>query len=148
MKMKLSNELAWLIGFWKMRKAKKGIGVFGDEDVQQRFVKEVLRMKIVPPDKIIASGNEVWFRHVKLENFFKRTVLQQTDIFNRPNKLTVSFLKGMYESAGKDNVIRNATFQDSMMIERLGFYTRYKGKNVVISATKIDDFLSFLKRFD
>lgn len=146
MKLKLTNELAWLIGFWKMRRTKKGIGVFGDTDVQQRFVKEVLKLKLVPPDKIVADLKSVWFRHVKLENVFRKVMQQQTDIFNRPNRLTASYLRGMYDSSGEGNVIRNATFQDAMMIERLGFYTQRKGKNIVI--VKLGDFLSFLKRFE
>jgi len=150
MKLKLSSELAWLIGFWKMRRARKGIGVFGEQEVQERFVQEVLKMKLVPPEKLYAEGKEVWFRHVKLENFFERVANNQTDIFNRPNKLTASYLKGMYESAGEGPAIRKASFKDKMLIERLGFFTRkvkLKDGKLGLFINKFNDFLSLINRF-
>lgn len=146
MKLKMTNELAWLIGFWKMRRTRIGIGVIGNPEIQQKFVKKVIELKLTPPEKIRVEKRMVVFRHIKLENFFRKVVENQNEIFNRPNKLTISYLKGMCESALKDNILKNATFQDAMLIERLGFYTTREGRSIKI--IKINEFLSFLKRFD
>ena len=145
MKIKLNPEIALFLGFWKMRKTPTGIGVFGDKEIQEKFVQKALTLLKIPPEKIKVTNNSVSFRHIKYENVFKKIIENETDFFNRKNKITSFFLKGIYESAGHGNIIWNATFQDRMLIERLGFYTKKKGRDIII--INFSDFLSFINKF-
>ncbi|MDW8033886.1 MAG: hypothetical protein RMI79_02935 [Nitrososphaerota archaeon] len=140
--MKLTKELAELIGFWKMRRTRKGVGVIGDLKIQEKFVKKVLELKLVPPEKIIADKKAVWFSHIKIKNFFEKTIKNQAEIFDRRNNLSAAYLRGMYESTGEGPVIRKASLQDQLLIERLGFTTKNKGSTVLIR--DFDSFKNFI----
>ncbi|MEM3369374.1 MAG: hypothetical protein QXE90_00765 [Candidatus Micrarchaeia archaeon] len=140
--MKLTKDLAELIGFWKMRRTIKGVGVIGNVSVQEKFIKKVLELKLVPPEKIVANEKAAWFSHIKIKNFFEKTVKNQAEIFDRKNNITAAYLRGMYESTGDGDIIKNATFQDQLLIERLGFTTKKKGKDIWIR--DIDRFKEFI----
>lgn len=130
--MKLTKELAELIGFWKMRRTRKGVGVVGNVSVQEKFIKMVLDLKLVPSEKIVADEKAAWFSHIKIKNFFEKTVKSQAEIFDRRNNISAAYLRGMYESTGEGPVIKKASFQDQLLIERLGFTTKKKGDMVLI----------------
>lgn len=136
--MKLTKEIAELIGFWKMRRTRKGVGVIGNVSIQEKFVKKVIDLKLVPPEKIVADEKAAWFSHIKIKNFFEKTVKKEAEIFDRKNNISAAYLRGMYESTGEGPVIKKATFQDQLLIERLGFTTKKKGDAILIR-----DFESF-----
>lgn len=142
--MKLTKDLAELIGFWKMRKTKKGVGIIGNVQVQEKFIKKVLDLKLVPPEKIVANEKAVWFSHIKIKNFFEKTVKNQADIFDRRNNITAAYLRGMYESRGEGAAIEGLSFNDQLLIERLGFITKKKDDKVLIR--DIEKFKEFIKK--
>ncbi len=144
--MKITNEICWLFGFLKPRKTKKGIGIYGNMELQQKFLKKVLELKLAKPEKIFIEKNRISFRHVKLENLLKKIEEKKFEIFSRKNKATCYFLKGLYESCGEGNMLKNINYNDQMLIERLGFLTRRSGKNIYI--INFDSFQEFLKKFD
>ena len=147
--MKLTNELAYLIGFWKMRSTREGIGVAGGSEVQQKFISEVLKLKFTTPERILIKENTALFHHIKFKNFFLKVVKNQNELFARKNKLTSAYVKGIYDSAGSYEkgilIITRTTFQDQMMIERLGFYTERKKGELWIKNP--DPFFGFLKKY-
>jgi len=142
--MKLTKELAELIGFWKLRRTKKGVGVIGNVQIQEKFVKKVLDLKLVPPDKIVTSLHAVWFSHIKIKNFFEKVAKNQADIFTRQNPISAAYLRGMYESRGEGKFITNLTFQDQLLIERLGFITKKVRNKVYIK--DFEKFMEFIKK--
>ena len=148
--MRLTNELAYLIGFWKMRSTKEGIGVVGGSESQQKFISEILNLKLVAPERILLRENAALFHHIKFKNFFLKIVKNQNELFARKNKLTSAYVRGMYESAGRSEkgimIISKTTFQDQMMIERLGFYTERKKGDLWIKNPSL--FLEFLKKYE
>ena len=145
--MKLNQELAYLIGFWKMRPTVRGIGVVGNISLQQKFIDLVLKLKLTTPQKMFIEENSVLFHHIKWKNIFRKVVLQQHDLFGKRNALSAAYLKGMFDSAGRFEggrlLIAGTTFRDRMLIERLGFYTRPTGKKLIIA--KASEFLDFIK---
>ena len=148
--MKLNKELAYLIGFWKVRSTKKGIGIIGGEEVQHKFVAELLKNKLTTPERILLKENIAMFHHIKIRNELLDVVRNQNDIFARKNKLTAAYIKGMYDSYGSfENgilLINNTTFQDQMLIERLGFYTQRKKR--ILRIKNPEKFFMFIKKYE
>jgi hypothetical protein len=52
MKIKLTPQLAYIIGLWKTRRTKEGIGILGGRKIVEVFLKKILDAKIAQPDKI------------------------------------------------------------------------------------------------
>ena len=142
--MKLTKNIAELVGFWKMRQTRAGVGIIGNFDLQEKFVKLVLSAKLVPPDKIVTSPHAIWFSNIKIRNFFQKTVRDQGEIFSRRNPISAAYLRGIYESAGEGQTISEASFQDQLLIERLGFTTKKGGKTIYIR--DIENFKNFIKK--
>lgn len=142
--MKLNKELAELIGFWKMRRTRKGIGVLGNVQIQEKFIKKVINLKLVPIEKIVADEKAAWFSHIKIKNFFEKVVKNQAEIFDRRNNISAAYLRGMYESSGEGPVIKNVSYKDQLLLERLGFTTKNKGKTVLIR--DFDKFKEFIRK--
>ena len=143
MKLRLTPEMAELVGFWKMRRTPKGVGIEGNIKHQQRFAEMVLKLKLVPPDKIVSKDKAIWFSHIKIRNWFLNVLKKEVELFERKNKLSAAYLRGMYESKGTESIIDNVTSMDKWIIEKLGFYTVKRGRKLLIK--NIDDFLSFIK---
>ena len=143
MKLKLTNELAELIGFWKLRRTRQSVGVFGDLEAQQKFANMVLKQRLVPPEKIVGDERAIWFSHHKIKTFFLDVLKDQNELFGRKNNLSAAFLRGLYLSDGEGSFIRNATFKDRLLIEHLGFYTKQRNKDLYIR--NIENFLKFIK---
>jgi hypothetical protein len=104
----------------------------------------VLDLKLVPVEKIVADEKAVWFSHIKIKNFFEKTAKNQAEIFSRPNKLSAAYLRGMYESRGEGAGIEGLSFQDQLLIERLGFTTIKKEGKVMIK--DFEKFKEFIKK--
>ena len=143
--MKITNEIYWLFGFIKPRKTKKGIGIYGSMELQQKFLKKVLELGITKPEKFLINKDRISFRHIKLENTLKKIEENKFEIFSRKNKATCYFLKGLYESCGEGKKLKNISNSDQLLIERLGFITKRLGKDIYI--INFDSFKEFLNKF-
>jgi len=132
MAMKLTPELAEFIGFWKMRRTEKAVGIEGNVDAQERFANYVLSLRLAPADKIISDEKAIWFSNLKIKNFFEDTVKHQGEIFDRPNRISAAYLRGMYLSKGDGPTLDNVKFSDQLLIERMGFYTKRKERKMWI----------------
>lgn len=141
MPIKLTPMLAEFIGFWKLRRTEKAVGIEGNVDAQERFVQYVLSLNLVPVEKIVSNEKAIWFSHLKLKNFFEDVVKRQGEIFDRPNRLSAAYIHGMYISKGEESVIDNVKFKDQLLIERMGFYTHLQNRKL-----RIKDIAKF-KRF-
>jgi hypothetical protein len=52
MKIRLTPQLAYIIGLWKTRRTKEGIGIAGGRKIVEVFLKKIIDAKIAQPDKI------------------------------------------------------------------------------------------------
>lgn len=140
MRIRLTPELAYIIGVWKGRRIKEGIGIKASGELQGIFLKEVLRVMKIPPQKIQLIEEKVFFYHSAYRKFFEETEKNQIDIFKKRNNYFASFIAGWFDSVGgvEKTLIYFAwaNFKDQILIERLGFRTRFVGKNLFILDSK------------
>ena len=142
MAIKLTPELAEFIGFWKLRRTLKGVGIEGNVDAQERFAQYVLSLKLAPANKIVSDEKAIWFSNLKVKNFFEETVNHQGELFDRSNRISAAYIRGMYISKGEGSTIDNVKFADQLLIERMGFYTKRSGRKMHIR--NIEKFKQFI----
>ena len=56
MKMNITPELSYIIGFWKELRTKEGIGVSGNEEQLSIFAKAVLDIGLTESNRLLASS--------------------------------------------------------------------------------------------
>lgn len=151
MKIKLNPELSYIIGFWRKRKAREGIGVHGGEEELQLFSKEVLEKGLTQSEKLLSGENKVYFYHTAYKRFFKEIEKEQCERFKYLNEYAGSYLAGMFDSAGnidqKTGIIcfENAGKNDEMLLIRLGFGVKWMNGKLIIVRPKA--FLRFIKNY-
>ncbi len=126
MKLKLTPELSYIIGFWKETKTKEGIGVSGTEERLSIFVKAVLAAELTEPTKLLASSpkepeepkeeepkedqeeedplapeiSSVYFYHTSYRRFFQKVLEDELERFQYKNEYSASFLAGLFDAVG------------------------------------------------
>lgn len=140
-RVKIDANLAFLAGLWHVRALPKGIGIFGSGEVQQKFLSSALKAG-VPVGKIKIRGRKIFFWHAKIANTLRKIIAQRADIFERKTKITAAYFRGLWEGSGKGNFVRGDEI-DQALIERAGFYTKRKGRIIMIR--KFEDFLTFIR---
>lgn len=135
MKPKLSPELSYIIGLWGVRRTKEGIGVRG-EDVVPVFVNESIKLKLTEPGKLLHSQNTVYFYHSKWRKFFQEIWRDRMERFKYLNEYSANFLAGIFDACGKIDekgiVYIEGFGEDEMILSRLGFKPKKKGKKIII----------------
>lgn len=150
MKIRLTNELAYLVGLWKARPSQKGLGVFGSGEASEIFILGTLALTLIEPNKIILEKGGAYFFHTAYKNFFEKVVREQLEIFRSKNKKTAYYLAGFFDGCGgvseRGSVFfAKATSNDEMLLERLGFRTKFlQGKLFLL---KPSEFIEFVKPF-
>ena len=149
MKIKNTPQLAYLIGLWKGRRISKGIGIRGSGEIREIFLKECMKALKIPPEKMQLGEDEVFFYHSVYRKYFEETEKNQVDLFRKRNNYSASYLAGMFDSCGgieKDTpYLAHASYQDQMLMELLGFRTRFKRGKLVILTPR--EFIAFVKDF-
>ncbi|MBN2478134.1 hypothetical protein JXB01_02470 [Candidatus Micrarchaeota archaeon] len=151
MKIKLTPELAYLIGFWKKRKTREGIGVKGEDEFLHNFADHVLKQELSTPDKILTEKNRVYFYHSAYRKFFQQIEEEQLERFKYLNEYAANFVAGMFDSAGKIDkekgivYFEKASKADEMLLLRLGFAVFWKNGKLIVGRPKI--FLRFIKEY-
>jgi|GEM_PF-342363 len=129
MKLKLTPELSYIIGFWKETKTKEGLGVSGTEERLSIFVKAVLAANLTEPTKLLASSpkepeepreeakeepegekpeedplapeiSSVYFYHTSYRKFFQKVLEDELERFQYRNEYSASFLAGLFDAVG------------------------------------------------
>jgi len=149
MRIKMTPKLAYLIGMWKGRKIPRGIGIRGSGRIREIFLKGAMEVLGVPPEKLQMDEKEIYFYHSAYRKFFEETEKNEVDIFRKKNNYSASYLAGMFDSCGgveRDTpYLVRASYQDQMLLELLGFRTRFtRGKLVILTPR---EFIIFVKDF-
>ncbi len=151
MKIKLDPELSYIIGFWRKRKTREGIGIYGEDLDIALFSKEILDKKIIPPEKLLTDENRVYFYHTAYRKFFKDIEFEQCERFKYLNDYAASYLAGMFDSVGafdsKSGIIyfEKAGKNDDILLMNLGFGGKWKEKKLIIGRPLV--FLKFIKNY-
>ena len=126
MKIKLTPELSYLIGFWKELRTKEGIGIRADYDRLAVFSKTVLDLKLTEPGKLLHGEDKVYFYHSAYRKFFQEVVRNEIDRYKYRNDYSASFLAGLFDAVGDLELacIRKYSRMDSMVLNNLNFFSR------------------------
>ena len=150
MKIKLSPELSYVIGFWRKVRTMEGIGVKGSIDILEVFSKEVLEQKLTSSDKLLSDGNRIYFYHTAYRRFFQEVEEEQLERFKYLNEYAASYIAGMFDAVGSVDdrgvvSFKYASKHDEMMFLRLGFGTRRREGRLVVERPLV--FLAFIKNY-
>src|SRR3989338_931107 len=137
MKIKLTPELAYIIGFWRKRRAYEGLGVRGLKEHIELFSKEVLDRQLTTSDKLLIDDRKIYFYHTAYRKFFQDIENEQLERFKYLNEYAASYLAGLFDSIGgvdeKGFVFINKTNkQDEILLLRLGFTTRKSRDGLIL----------------
>ncbi len=150
MKIKLTPELSYIIGFWRKRRTFEGIGIKGDGQQLEVFTKEVLDKGLTTPDKLLTEDERVWFFHSAYRRFFQDIEKEELERFRYLNEYAANYLGGTFDSVGGIDekgivFIERANKQDEMLLIRLGFGSRWQKERLAIEKPKA--FLAFIKNY-
>ncbi|MGV8176186.1 MAG: hypothetical protein ACP5NX_00075 [Candidatus Bilamarchaeaceae archaeon] len=157
MKIKLTPELAYIIGLWKNSRSKQGLGVKSSgKEVLEIFTTEALAYKdemgkpMATSDKMLTTEDEVYFYHTAYKKFFTSVLDEQLERFKYINEYAASLLAGMFDSTGEVDdkgfvKLHHTTKGDEMMLLRLGFPAKRQEGALVIGKPRA--FLAFIKNY-
>ncbi len=150
MKIRLSPELSYIIGFWRKRRTKDGIGIYGEQTQLEIFSKGILDTGLTTPDKMLNDDDKIYFYHTAYRKFFQQIEKEQLDRYRYLNDYAASYLAGIFDSCGGIDekgfvYLSKANKQDEMMLLRLGFGTKSKADRLVIERPVA--FLTFIKNY-
>jgi len=151
MKVKLSDKLAYLIGLWKARKTREGVGVVGNSLLREIFIKSVLETKVVGPQKLRLHGESVLFHHSAYREFFREFTRAPYERLKRRNELSAAYVAGLFDGCGgmREGIPYFAKIyaEDEMLLARLNFtYMRAKEK-LIIAKSSAQEFMQFVKPY-
>lgn len=150
MKIKLTPELSYIIGFWRKRRTYEGIGVKSTKEHLEVFTREVLDKGLTTPNRLLSDDEKVWFFHSAYRRFFQDIEKDQLERFRYLNEYAANYLGGTFDSVGGIDekgivYIGRANKQDAMLLIRLGFGSRWQKERLVVEKPKA--FLAFIKNY-
>lgn len=150
MKIKLTPELAYLIGLWRKTRSYEGIGVHGDQSLLEVFTKEILDQKLTTTDRIVSEEKRVYFFHTAYKRFFAEVEKEQLERFKYMNEYAANYLGGLFDGIGEIDEkgvvwLSRLNRQDEMMLLRLGFGTKPRGDKRILEKPVL--FLAFIKNY-
>jgi len=150
MKIKLTPELSYIIGFWRKRRTYEGIGVKGDRARLEVFSKEVMDKGLTTSDKLLSEDERVWFFHTAYRKFFQDVEAEQLERFKYLNEYAANYLSGLFDSVGGIDergivYLEKTNKQDEILLLRLGFGSRWQKDRLLIEKPRA--FLAFIKNY-
>ncbi|MEW6528567.1 MAG: hypothetical protein AB1391_01615 [Candidatus Micrarchaeota archaeon] len=150
MKIKLTPELSFIIGFWSKIRSKEGLGIEGGRDLQEIFAEQVLGQKLTETNKLLSENNLIYFYHGKYRKFFQQIENEKLERYKYLNEYSASYLAGIFDAVGKINergviCLEKGGNSDEMLLFRLGFPTRKINSTLIILKPKT--FLLFIKNY-
>jgi len=149
MKVKLTPELAYTIGLWKARRTREGIGIVGNPEIREIFIKCLLDQKLIEPSKIRLKDNSVLFYHSAYREYFRKFAREAHEKLKRRNEKSAAYLAGLFDGCGglKQEIpyFTKLKSEDEMLIARLGFtYLRIQDKLVIAKVDALE-FMTLIK---
>jgi hypothetical protein len=150
MKIKLTPELAYIIGLWRKKKSFEGLGIRGEGKLLEVFSQEVLAQQLTTPDKLLSDERKIYFYHTAYKKFFTEIEAEQLERFKYLNEYAASYLAGMFDAVGnisEDGIVSFSKMgkEDELLLWRLGFKTRRKKELIIIERPII--LLAFIKNY-
>jgi len=150
MKIKLTPELSYIIGFWRKRRCYDGLGIKGEPKYLELFSKEAIDNGLTTKEKILGDEDKIYFYHSAYRKFFQEIEKEQLERFKYMNEYAANYLAGTFDSAGEIDekgrvFIRGGRRDDEVLLLRLGFVTKKTDGKLLIERPKA--FLAFIKNY-
>lgn len=173
MKIKLTPQLAYIIGLWKARRSAEGIGIEGNRGICELFLRECLSLGLAQADKVkfiepkaqkprdapegaqmhVREKREredckIFFYHSAYRAYFDSVLKNELELFRYKNEYSMNFIAGIYDGnggVGRENGLHYffGNKADEMVLLRLGMRVKSEKKKVVFLSSA--DFEAFVK---
>lgn len=100
MKIKLTPQLAYLIGLWKYRRSEEGLGTRANEQICEVFASELVKCGIARPEEIKTLEGKTFTYHSAYRAFFDEVLRRQDDAFRHRNEYAAQFYAGLFDAMG------------------------------------------------
>ncbi len=157
MKHKMSPARAYLLGLWKARRTKQGVGVQGRKELCEAFLTLCLSEKLAKPDKVKfeeakkpEEQTKCYFYNSAVRAWLDEEIKKREQRLKYKNEFAASYFAGAFDARGGFSSTGIAYFfgdhVDEIVLLRLGFRARkQKGKVAVLSKEFYEWILPYLK---
>ncbi|MCX8175438.1 MAG: hypothetical protein N3E51_04495 [Candidatus Micrarchaeota archaeon] len=144
MKFQMNPARAYLLGLWKGRRTKEGVGVEGRRELCEVFLKACLDEKLAQPDKVKfeqGKGSKCYFYNSAVRAWLEDELSRRDERLRYRNDYAASYFAGLFDSKGGFFELNGERFcyfvgdrTDELVLLRLGFRVKNeRGKIAVIS---------------
>jgi hypothetical protein len=150
----MSPSRAYLLGLWKSRRTKSGIGVEGRRELVEVFIKLCLDEGLAQPDKMkFSEGNaeeygSCHFFNSALRAWLDSEMEKRQERLRFKNEFAASYFAGVYDARGGRLEVKGKEYcyflgdnVDEMVLLRLGFRAKKEGGKIAVLS---DDFYGWL----
>ncbi|VVC00780.1 Uncharacterised protein [uncultured archaeon] len=156
MKFTMSPKRAYLLGLWKGRRTKEGIGVEGHHEVCETFLKLCLDEKLCQPDKVKFEEGEAskcYFYNTSVRVWLQEEMMKREERLRFRNEFAANYFAGLFDGKGGFYDDGKEKFcyiigdhVDEIILLRLGFRVKKeRGKIAVISQDFYGWIMPYLK---
>ena len=143
MKYTMSPDRAYLLGMWKSRRTKEGVGVDGHRELCTAFLQLCLQEKLCQPDKVkYLEGvlHKCYFYNTSLRTWLDEEMGKREERLKYKNEFAASYFAGVFDAKGgwADSVAGGqmpfiiGDRVDEMVLMRLGFRVKKQGARLAI----------------
>ncbi|MEM4633815.1 MAG: hypothetical protein QW275_01540 [Candidatus Anstonellaceae archaeon] len=155
MKFKMNPNRAYLLGLWKSRKTKSGVGVEGRRELVEVFAKTCLDEKLALPNKMQykeGALHSCFFYNSALKAWLQEELGKREERLRYKNEFSANYFAGLFDARGgwqESSLGMKIPFViadkvDEIVLLRLGFRVkRQKGVLAMLSP----DFYSFIEPY-
>ena len=154
MKLTTSPSRAYLLGLWKGRRTKEGVGVEGHREVCETFLKICLDERLCQPDKVKYEEGAVhkcYFYNSAVRAWLQGEMEKREERLRFRNEFAASYFDGLFDGKGGFFEIKGEKFcyligdrTDEIVLLRLNFRVKKeRGKIAILS----QDFYGWIKPY-
>ena len=154
MKFAMSPARAYLLGLWKGRRTKEGVGVEGHREVCETFLKICLDERLCQPDKVKYEEGAVhkcYFYNSAVRAWLQGEMEKREERLRFRNEFAASYFAGLFDGKGGFFEIKGEKFcyligdrTDEIVLLRLNFRVKKeRGKIAILS----QDFYGWIKPY-
>ena len=155
MKYTMSPARAYLLGLWKSRRTKEGVGVGGHRELCEAFLKLCLDEKLCLPDKVKYIEGPIfkcYFYNSSVRSWLDSEFVKREERLKHKNEFAASYFAGVFDArggfagsvSGMDIPYLIGDKTDEIVLLRLGFRVKKeRGKLAIIS----EDFYDWIKPY-
>jgi hypothetical protein len=142
MKFTMSPSRAYLLGLWKGRRTKEGVGVEGHRELCEAFLKACLAEKFCQPNKVKYEEGAIdkcFFYNTAIRAWFDSEMKKRDERLKYKNEFAANYFAGVFDAkggfaqAGKEELpYLIGDRVDEVVLLRLGFRVKKEMSRIAI----------------